>query len=211
MSARFFCVCSDFRGALARSEEVKSWTELQPLLSTDKRDRIVRGAQVVLDEMKARRDLEAAFKSTKSTDGNEMNAMALYLRDLGSVKEQVGTNWASLEAVTVEKMILQIGTLTNGGIALGPALLSGIEGIGEIRVVAGRTAIAVLIPGDQDTGTLKVLSADGSTPPRVVAEHVAQNPDWTADGALIYIKCVSTPTSKDQIMLGSLTRRRVLD
>src|SRR5208283_4440506 len=67
--------------------------------------------------------------------------------------------------------------------------------------------------GDKD-GELRLLvvPVDGSIPPRLVAKNTAYCSDWSVDGhSLVYVRAINEPTGDDQISLGSLTRRAVLN
>jgi hypothetical protein len=59
---------------------------------------------------------------------------------------------------------------------------------------------------------LIVVPADGSSPWKVVSEDSCGHPDWTKDGrCLVYINAVGAMTSDDDLRLGALTRREVIN
>jgi hypothetical protein len=201
------------RLALMRAVKVKTWSDLQPLLAPEARERIVRGVQIAKQELEAGRELSQVLDAPKDLTSEERSAMGIYLRGLEGVRQKVGANWNFLESIELDQSILLVGTVTNGTVELGAPLNSSLRKIFDLRIAPGGTMIAYATdPGEKHEGTLEVVPVDGSRPPQLVAERAALYSDWSRDGrSLVYIKCAGVAESKDQVMLGSLTRRGVLD
>ena len=199
------------RLALVREVKYKSWAEVQPLLSAEDRDRITRSGQAVFDKLKAGTEFNAALASVP--DGSDKTLACVYLKSIDGVKALAGQNWSFLEGTEVESDILQVGTVTDGKVTLGPPLVTGLRKIVELRIAPNASAIAYAVEsGEKDDISLKVVPVDGSQPSQLVAEHAAWYPDWSADGrSLVYINTVGPAPGGDKLQLGSLARRGLLN
>jgi hypothetical protein len=203
------------RIALARRARYGNWSEAQRHVTTDIRDRIVAQGQSLLKDLKAGGEFNAALADAneKMHDDSEKNLVGLYLRSLDGVKQLVGQNWDLLQAMQFEQVTLHVGSVADGKLSLGPPMYSGPRMICELRVAPGGTAIAYTIEsGAKDDYSLYVVAAEGSSPAQLVAEHASWYPDWSVDGrSLVYIKSATATGGGDQLSLGSLSRRKVLD
>jgi hypothetical protein len=191
----------------------QSWEDLQKVLSPEERQRIVEGGKTVLDEFKAGRNLTDALNTLTAVRDYEKDAVAAYLVERAGTKEQAGTNWDALRQKEASVVQIRIGTLEDGKLALGPPLINSLRGIVDIRVSPAGTAIAYTAEGDKkDESQLLVIPTDGSAPPQLVAKDTAYCSDWSVDGhALLYVHAINEATTGDEICLGSLTRRGILN
>ncbi len=139
--------------------------------------------------------------------------MAAYLAESEGTKEQAGTNWDALQQKEASVLQIRIGTLEEGKLALGPPLINSLRKIMDIRVSPTGTAIAYTAEGDkEDELQLLAVPTDGSAPPQLVARNTAYCSDWSVDGhSLLYVRAINEAASSDQICLGSLTRRGILN
>jgi hypothetical protein len=110
---------------------------------------------------------------------------------------------------------LYVGTIGNNQITLGPALIQTQQQpqpLG-IRVSPTQTAIALVTDvGQRDESRLWIVAADGSAAAKIVSDDAATHPDWTKDGrSLVYINATGEKKGSDDLLLGSLVRRQVLN
>jgi hypothetical protein len=191
----------------------QSWKDLQKVISPEECQRVAQGGKTVLDEFKAGHSLADALKALTSLGDYEENAVAVYLAEKEGTKEQAGTNWDALQQIEASVLQIRIGTLEEGKLALGPPLINTLRKIVDIRVSPTGTAIACTAEGDKkDELQLLVVPTDGSTPPQLVAKNTAYCSDWSVDGhSLLYVRAINEAATGDQICLGSLTRRGILN
>jgi len=201
------------RLAVGFAVEKQSWKDLQKVVSPEERQRVVQGGKTVLDELKAGHTLDDALKALTSLSDNEKNAVAVSLAEREGTKEQAGTNWEALQRKEAGVFQIRIGTIEEGKLALGPPLINTLRRIVDLRVSPTGTAIAYTAEGDKEQELqLWVVPTDGSAPPQLVAKNTASCSDWSADGrSLVYIRASNEHSSTDQICLGSLTRRGILN
>jgi hypothetical protein len=183
------------------------------VISIEEKERIAQGGKTVLDEFKAGHSFTDAFNALTNLGDLEKNAVAVYLAKREGTKEQAGTNWDALQQKEASVVQIRIGTLEEGKLALGPPLINTLRKIMDIRVSPTGTAIAYTAEGEKkDEMQLLVVPTDGSAPPQLVAKNTAYCSDWFVDGhSLLYVHAISESANSDQLSLGSLTRRGILN
>lgn len=121
--------------------------------------------------------------------------------------------WDDVAKQTAEIQELVMARIEGEKIVTGTQLYEGIDAISDFRVSPGDKAVAFvaeLAQGKSKDGRLWVVPVDASTP-QLVAERVAAYPDWTADArSLVYVQA-SGAASNDDLRLGTLVQREVLD
>ena len=190
-----------------------SWKDVDKVISAEERERVMAGGKTLLDQFKAGHNLMDDLNSLAGLGDYEKDAVAVYLAQAEGTKEQAGTNWDNLRQKEARMIQIRIGRLEEGKLALGPPVLNSLQKIVDIRVAPAGTAIAFTGEGDKDSDfRLLVVPVDGSAPPRLVAKNTAYCSDWSTDGhSLVYVRAINVSTSDDQISLGSLTRRGILN
>lgn len=127
-------------------------------------------------------------------------------------------SWADLQDLRIELHALVLARREGGGLILGPVLQEGVGTIGEIRVAPGDRAVALVreevstSPGEKsrDRFDLFVALPTGAEP-ALVATDVARYPDWMPDGRTVAYMQASGPVSREELRLGTLVQREVLD
>lgn len=194
------------RLAVDRSQSCTNWHGLAAVLNPQSQENIRRAATELLAKLqKGNRDqvLEAEHRSEEKP----FFARLLYLRDEGgdaALKLLEGAK--ELKDLKVDVSTLAVAQVSNGVLDVGPILTAEIGAIVEIRISPNSAALAYTAEDG-----LSVVAVGGGEPPRLVAGMAADYPDWSPDGnSLVYITTTTT-NSTDDIKLGVLTRRRVLN
>ena len=196
--------------ALIRSTDARSWADLQSHLRPGDRDQFVQQGQMVLKDLDAGHDWKAALNGLDHPE-----AVAIYLKSLDGVKEKAGASWGDLDTKSAAVYELFVGAINDGQVTLGPVLVQTLRQplpLG-LRVSPAGNAIAMTTDGGKRHGArLAVVPSDGSAPEQIVSEESCAHPDWTKDGrCLVYINASGAMTSDDDMRLGSLTRRQVIN
>jgi hypothetical protein len=191
----------------------QSWKDLEKVISPEERQRVAQGGKTVLDEFKAGHSYADAFNALTGLGDYEKSAVAVYLAEREGTKDQAGTNWDALQQKEASVIQIRIGTLEEGKLALGPPLINSLRKILDIRVSPTGTAIAYTAEGDKENELeLLAVATDGSAPPQLVAKYTAYCSDWSVDGhSLLYARAINQAASGDQLCLGSITRRGILN
>ena len=199
------------RLALAREITCSNWSEAQPLLEADESAKISARASMALNQFKAGKHFPQVSATLTNFDTNERNAVVLCLKGLEGAKAASGNDWDSIiKPMELEIFLVQVGTVSDGKIKLGPALAHDFGMVFDIRIAPGEKMLAFTSSQNNNDTSLKVVPLDGSAGASIVAEQVSLFSDWTTDGrSLVYVKAVGTSGS-DDLQLGSLERRSVL-
>lgn len=206
---------------LAVVTEVKnqSWKEIDKLLTAEERKRVIDGAAILLAQIKAGHSLSDGLKVLTDYGEYEGKAAVACLAQSEGMKDLPEATRGVLQTNDAALVRLQVGTMEDGKVVWGPIVVNSLRKIGDIRVSPTGTAIGFTAEGDQeDAMNLFVAPMDGSVPPRLVAKNTAVCSDWSIDGrSLVYLAAVKLdgvaqgPPANDQLSLGSLSRRVVLN
>jgi hypothetical protein len=122
-------------------------------------------------------------------------------------------DWDNVAQQTANIYELVMARIDGDTIITGTQLHEGIDEISDCRVSPGDKAVAFVTQMAQDKdedGRLWVVQVNTSTPV-LVAERVAFFPDWTADArSLVYLQS-SGASATDDLRLGTLVQRKVLN
>jgi hypothetical protein len=194
------------RLAVDREQTCTNWQGLAAVLSPRARENVKRDATELLAKLQ-RGNRDEVLEAQHGSDEAPLSARLLYLRDEGgdaALKLLEGAK--QFKDLKVNVSTLAVAQVNNGTLDVGPALVSEIGGILGIRISPNSSAIAYTTKGG-----LSVVAAGGGEPGRLVAETAAAYPDWSPDGnSLVYITTANT-NAADDIRLGVLARRRVLN
>lgn len=201
------------RLALVSAAEKQSWSDIEKVVSVEERERIAEGGRTILAEFKAGHNFGDAFNALTTLSDAERNAVAAYVVSEETNKELVAGYWPALLEKDAGLIQLRIGALDGGKLTLGPPLLNSLQKIMDVRISHAGAVLAYTIEGEKkDELQLFVVPVDGSAPPQLVASNTAYCADWSADGrSLIYLRAINEAASGDEVSLGTITRRTVLD
>ncbi len=198
-------------GVLEIIQNIKSWADFQTAAGDALAKNVSEEALRLLPKFKGNIKMETILQDAISERGEEFaKAIQLYWRDrcpdqlldISPLEEADLQTERSVEIVSLRRFSYQAGKM-----AFGAEIHRSLEPAIELRLSPMGTWIAFVTASG-----LHALPVDGSQPAIVVDNNsVAAFFDWTADGkSLVFIK---TPHSKNkqEVNLGALARRRVLD
>jgi hypothetical protein len=105
----------------------------------------------------------------------------------------------------------------DSSLEFGPTLFIGLPEIQSLRPAPSGAAVAFAMKTElspyPDTGIcVHVAPADAALPAVIVATQSTVNPDWTPDGrTLVFFKAAGGASTGDELRLGALVQREVLD
>jgi hypothetical protein len=203
---------------LAREQKATSWSEIARALGADAARAVITHAESIWEKSQT-----GGLWSVLAMEigGKERTKLAkIYLRERYGEALRAKVNageWADIKSTEVGSHELVMARIENGKITTGTLLHEGLGKVREIRVAPGDRAVAFVAEtfltsegkGEDDLQLrLARVNGTGATP---VAAHVAAFPDWTPDGrSLVYVQAMSG-SSKDDLRLGALVQREVLD
>ena len=203
------------RLVLARSHKETKWTPLARAMGQPRAAALVAQAEVAWQKLQTGAGWGgvAALFADRDPD---WRFVCIYLHERygEALRAKLDPGeWDALTKVTPEIQELVMARIDGEKIVTGTQLYEGIDAISDFRVSPGDKAVAFvaeLAQGKSKDGRLWVVRVDTSTP-ELVAERVAGYPDWTADArSLAYVQA-SGASSSDDLRLGTLVQREVLD
>ena len=203
---------------VARSREAGLWSELVPALGPERAGVIVAQAEAAWQQTPTGGLWSALTKDPTGKVHSKL--LKIYLREHYGETLRTKVNpgeWDDFNKQKMEVHELMMARIEDGRIMTGAQFHKGLGRVAEIRVAPGDHAVAFVAEmeltadgGKDDDAELLLARLDGSgvTP---VAAHVGAFPDWTADGrSLTYVQATGG-SAKDDLRLGTLVQREVLD
>ena len=201
------------RLVVARKRNVGDWTSIARTLGPERVGKVAAEAESLWKQ------LETGGKWGVLTMelGKKKNqaVLKIFLRehygDALRAKMSAG-EWDEFKSMQAEISELVMARIVGEQIQPGTLLHEGLEEIRDLRVSPGDRAVAfttdMALDNDKECRLLLVrIDATGAV---TVAEHTDTYPDWTADGrSLAYVQALGG--AKDDLRLGTLVRREVLD
>ncbi len=198
------------------SGKLRTWAEIEPLLSEEEKERLVSLSEAFRQDILASYEGDLGrLQSVKGFDSETLLTMKIYLRDHKDAKlvEKLGERWKEFEEASCEGWLLQVLAVKEGGLNVGAMVARSSDEIVTVRVSPEGKAVAYT-RGKPDKWheeglALYVAAADGSGREELVADFVGMYPDWSANGQeLVYEACESAPLA-DDAGLGTIVMRRV--
>jgi dipeptidyl aminopeptidase/acylaminoacyl peptidase len=198
------------RLAIIRAASASSWPEIEAHLPVEERVQIVQQGQAVWREMSAGNEWKGLLKMFDHPD-----AVVVYLKSIEGINQKIGLDLPMLQQNEATVFSLCVGTIKSNHVIMGPALVETLQQplpMG-LRVSPKGQAIAMTTAAGKRHGArLLVVASDGSSPGQVVSEEACAHPDWSKDGlSLLYINATGAMASEDDMRLGELTRRQVIN
>jgi len=199
---------------LARKTKASQWTPVARALGPEAAAALIAKAEAAWQKLQTGSDWGLVKLGVHGSP--DEHALTIYLRERygDAFRAKVdAAEWDNLAGKKIDVHELVMARLDGDKLVTGTLLHEGLGEIKEIRLAPGDKAVAFTAErkaGKDDPLQLMLtrVNGTGATP---VAERVAAFPDWTADGrSLVYVQA-SGGDAKDDLRLGTLVQREVLD
>jgi hypothetical protein len=210
------------RLAVAGRREIKDYAALVAALGPERAKALGAKAEIVwqLWQNSAPGELASGFEGD-----DDLGAIVVYLREHHgaalrakvAAKPNPENDLKELETMGATWHSLVVAQVNGDHLDLGPTLYEGLVEIHDIRPAPGQPAVAFvsrleLSPSRDDGLRIYVARPGDAAPATLVASFTASSPDWTPDGrTLVYLKAASDNGTTDDLKLGALVEREVLD
>ena len=210
------------RLVLARTRPVKTFAEVAAALGPERTRALVQKAGTAGRRIKELPWTKENEKLITEDLGEDLFGVLVWLREqpeyLAALREKLGTEWKREEEESpVDLHEVMMARWSGGTLQTGPVLHVGLTRIRSLRpspggqVVAFATTVELSPHPDQGVRIL-VAPVAGSAPATVVATQTAAHPDWSPDGrSLVMLKASGGTGANDELRLGALVERRILD
>jgi hypothetical protein len=210
------------RLVIARRKPAKDFAAVAAALGPDRTRALVAKAEAVGARIKDLPRTDDAGKLLAAEIGDDLPGVLAYLREqphhLAALRTRFGRDWKQEdETKPVDLNEVFVARISNDTVTAQATLLIGLPGIHHLRPSPGGQAVALttaaeLSPHPDHGIALLVAPVEGRAPAVLVASQSTTHPDWTSDGrALVYFKATGTADSDDELRLGALVQRTVLD
>lgn len=216
--ARLAWLSDSQRLVLVRERKESQWAPLAHAMGVDRAGALVTEAEAAWQKLQSGATWSSigGIKPLFAEREPTWNFVCIYLRDHhGEALRRTldAGEWAEVAGKTAAIHELVTARIEGDRIVTGTRLYVGIDEVVALRVSPGDKAVAFVVESQLSQtkeSQLWLAPVDASTP-QLVAERVAAQPDWTTDGrSLVYFQAASA-ASNDDLRLGTLVRREVLD
>lgn len=205
--------------AVVRQTVAKTWREASAIVSADEKHRMMAAGEELRRDALAYEGEWDKFKpkAAEAFTGGELAAVLLFIRDERSagLPEKLGARWEPFKSAEANVWSIRVIDGLSDAPGEGETLVRSLSSIWNLSVSSDGKAVAYVeeMPREgMGAGRLKVVASAGGGAAREVAQHVARNFDWSADGkSLAYVRA-SSPTLEDGswvLRLGSVSRSTV--
>jgi hypothetical protein len=198
------------RLVLARERTLGKWSEIAPFIGPD-RAKIEAQAQ----DISQAASTDPLAHQIEQTKGNK-RLLEICLRDVHGdiVRAKMSDHdWKDLENETADVSELILAHVEGEKIAVDRVRFTGFGTIQDIRTSPHGDAVEFTQDRVMESaaGRLLVLLTTDDAAPQSIAKNPAAYPDWTPDGrSIVYVEG-GAKASEDDVVLGVLTRRQVID
>lgn len=210
------------RLVLARKKPLKNFAEIAAALGPERTRTLVTKAETVWSELKDLPRTEEFNKRAGENCGDDLAGIVAYLREqpkhLAALREKLGSDWKKEdETKPVELNEVLIARVVGSTLELGASLWVGLPGVNVLRPAPGGTALAFTRQAElslhpDNSICVLVVPTDASSSAVVAATQSTTHPDWSQDGrALVFFKASGGAGQTDDLRLGALVKRTVLD
>jgi hypothetical protein len=202
------------RLVVARERKVADWTPIAQILGPERAAAVAAQAEAIWKKLET--GGQWGLLMMNLGEKKKHAALKIFLRerygDALRAKLNVG-EWDDLKSKHVQISELLMARIVGEQIQLGTSLHEGLDEIQDLRVSPGDRAVAFTtdMAPDNDEECCLLLARIDATGAVTVAERTAAFPDWTTDGRSLVCVQASGGGAKDDLRLGTVARREVLD
>lgn len=200
------------RLVLARHRVLRQWSEIAPLLGTEREKVEARAGELFREHTSAGNTVRV---NLNLKGGDDLPRIAL--RDLYAdpLKARLAPEaWKELVDGFCVASELVLAQLEGDRLVIGPVLHLGLKDVVDVRPSPDNRAAAVTFEagGAEQGFLLAVVTLAGPARTAIVALNTSAYPDWQDDGrTLVYFESQAGESSKEDLCFGALTQRTVLD
>jgi hypothetical protein len=206
------------RYVAAMQDKLTAWKDIEPLLSGEDKDRLLRLAEEMREEILKSQNVELdKLKSVQNKDSDDISAAKIYLRDRRpeGLAAKLGPAWKEFESASRDCAVICVYEISNAA-ASQPArvLAKSLNSVVSICVPSHGKAVAWSAARPKQQGIraadLFVVPTDGKTEPRAVAALCSWYFDWSADGRrVVYQAVAGGANADDEPRPGAIQQRQV--
>lgn len=203
---------------VARLTDEHSWSAFPKALGPEQTARVIARAESIWQQIQTSGLWGVLTMDINGKGGSKL--IKIYLRDHygEALRAKVdASEWDAIKGETAEIHQLVMARIENGKITTSSVLHESLGTVMEIRTAPGDRAVAFItetgLPAEgQNKDDLQLFVARLNSPEAtLVATHCGAFPDWTADGRFLVYTQAASDSTKDDLQLGTLVRREVLD
>ncbi len=202
------------RLVVVRERKVSDWTSIARALGPERAGKVASEAESLWKQLET--GGKWGILTMELGKKKDQAVLKIFLRERYSdalrAKMSAG-EWDELKSMQAEISELVMARIAGEQIQPGALLHEVLEKINDLRVSPGDRAVAFTtdMALDNNDECRLLLARIDTTGAVTVAEHTAAYPDWATDGRSLAYTQASGGGAKDDLRLGTLVRREVLD
>lgn len=218
-NVRLACWFADSRRLLLSGvREVASWEALAEHLPPERNKILTAAADEAWRRLRAGEAWESIMVDIgkgRHFGDEDKKAMQMYLLHRHGLEaaDKISLKPEQAAELHVDQCYLFVAKLDNGEITPGRILMGDVLIPIDLRLSTNaQAAVYTILPDGDQIPQMFVVSLHDDSITKLVDGPVALYPDWTPDGrSLVYIRATSHESPDDDMQLGHLVRRKVLD
>jgi hypothetical protein len=197
---------------VAREVEFTDWSQVEGLLEPAEREKLIALTDGVYRDYAKNGDFEQALKNVvepaRLSDA-QGGMVGLYAKqhypDLFAA-----ANLEEKNPLSVGVFMIETAEMKDGAFLAGARIATVTATVQDLRISPDDRNVAFIRGDDNSVVDLYVVSLDGASAARRVAQNVALFPDWSRDGRFL-VYAVLGVAPGDELALGSVNRRQIAD
>jgi hypothetical protein len=201
------------RLVVAQEQKVGDWTSIARALGPERVAKVAAEAESLWKQLET--GGQWGILTMELGKKKDQAVLKIFLRERygDALRAKVNAGeWDELKSIQAEISKLVMARIVGEQIQAGTLLHEGLERINDLRAAPGDRAVAFTtdMALDNDKECRLLLARIDVAGAMTIAEHTGSYPDWTPDGrSLAYVQ--ASGGAKDDLRLGTLIRREVLD
>jgi hypothetical protein len=208
----------DGRLLIGQSVEAKTWAEFAAAMTPERRAKVEAIIPSLKAEFLAHTGKWEDFKPQSVRELSTGEMVAAFVRlcetDEAELAPKLGDKWQEFKDLKVNIAKLYVGRVGDKGtVELGVPIAQSVDEFERPIVAPDGKYVAYVIgaAGEEEQHNLAFCGLREGAHPRVIAERVALVPAWTPDSRAVIYATTRVPAKNDDLRLGVLARRTVVD